>query len=209
MSDSLRRIAELHGEAANAEFPLHEVIEGLYGCRVFRFGSGGRDAELLVPMAAAFDAVMEETQSRPVESDRINEVGNRLEDPVIEQLRQLGLDAGRPRTRNGRGQTAGYPDIRIRREGNPVYLEVKATASDDSGKSSLRTFFLSPSLDPKVTEDAHHLLVRFAVASDGNKHSAAGYELKDLFGLRCTLKQEIQSNNVSLQECEVLASSGG
>lgn len=209
MSERLGRIAELHGETANAEFPLHEVIEGLYGCRVFRFGSDGREAELLGSMAAAFDAVMEGTQARPVESDRINEVGNRLEDPVIEQLRQRGLDADRPRTRDGRGQTAGYPDIHIRREGAPVYLEVKATASADSGKSSLRSFFLSPSLDPKVTEDACHLLVRFSVTGDGSLHRAAGYDLMDLYGLRCTLKQEIQSNNVSLQECEVLASSRG
>lgn len=207
MNNMIEKIAELHREIGKSEFPFHAVTEGLYGCRVFQFGSRGQETQLLTAMEASFDAVIKQARRKPIVSGRINEVGNKLEQPVIAQLKKHGLDAGGPTTKEDKGKTAGYPDILIKRDGISVYLEVKATASADSELSVLRSFYLSPSSDPKVTVDAYHLLVRFRVTSKGNKYRAIHWKLKDLHGLRCTLKQEIQSNNRSLYQCETLSSS--
>ena len=73
-------------------------------------------------------------------------------------------------------------------------LEVKTFAKKNYGTTQ-RSFYFSPTDDPKVTEDAYHLAVGFEMVRQGNKFTPVGFEISDLYGLLCDLKSEFNSDN--------------
>ena len=76
---------------------------------------------------------------------------------VIVALESDNFKVGRPSTKRGK-QTAGYPDIVINIDNQKtLYLEVK-TYDANQAKSKFRTFYMSPSSNPKVVKTAYHLL---------------------------------------------------
>ena len=66
--------------------------------------------------------------------------------------------------------------------------------------NSSRSFYFSPTDDPKVTEDAYHLAVGFEMVRQGNKFTPVGFEISDLYGLLCDLKSEFNSDNRRLYD---------
>jgi len=88
------------------------------------------------------------------------EAGNAIEDFAVTALRAYGFKAGTPVCRSGRARSAGYPDIRVTDGSRTAYVDCK-TYSAKTKFQTLRSFYLSPSPDPKITEDAFHLLMSF------------------------------------------------
>jgi hypothetical protein len=141
----------------------------------------------------------EEIQQSPIEADRVNEVGNRAEPYLVRAAASLGGVAERPKTSTGTPRSVGYPDLDVATpSGERFYLEVK-TFRPDSEKSSLRSFFVSPSREPKVTRDAAHLLVAFGTEVVGpGQYSVKSVKLLDLSLLLIDLKIEVQASNMRM-----------
>ncbi len=178
--------------------PFGEVIKVLYGTSVEKFDAGTiKNKEILAILVEAMRAVCKSVQAKPIERPRPNEVGNDMEPIVIKALVDRQLRAAAPRTKSGKGKSAGYPDVRIETDGIPIFLEVKTYAAGKPA-SSFRTFYLSPAKNAKVTEDGYHLLVAFEIEREGNFYTPIGFNLVDLFGLDCDLKAEFNSNNKRL-----------
>jgi len=104
-----------------------------------------------------------------------------------------------PQTQSGKRQSAAYPDIKIKTKKDPIYLEVK-TYSEQSKKQSLRSFYLSPSKNPKVTETAFHLAVAFEIVQQGKLFYPKAFQIIDLYGLECDMKVEFNSDNKRLYQ---------
>lgn len=195
------------------DIPFEVLIRGLFDRRVEPFDkTPAGNAELLDVLRSAMHEVCLHVQADPIERNRPNEVGNDMEDPVIEQLRRAGLDAIRPKTRKGKGQSMGYPDIEIVTDmvEPAIYLEIK-TFNKKNRNTTQRAFYLSPPSSPanaKITRDAHHLLAGFEIVRNGNRYHPVAFEVIDLYGLSCDVKNEIQSDNRRLYQPEQILCSG-
>jgi hypothetical protein len=184
--------------------PFEVVIRSLCDVGVMRFDlSQPQNSAALGLIVQAMGDACRTVRSSPIRRPRPNEVGNDMEPFVVAALNARGLKAAAPRTRNGLGKSTGYPDIRIDTEGLPIFLEVKTYAAANHATTQ-RSFYLSPADDPKVFEDAHHLLVGFEIARDGDLYSPVGFEVVDLFGLECDMKSEFNSDNRRLYAADRL-----
>jgi hypothetical protein len=85
-------------------------------------------------------------------------------------------------------------------DGRPTYLECKIYG-EGSAMTTMRSFYLSPSDDFKVAQDARHLLLAFAIQrvpvpnSIMSEYRPTGFKLVDLHGLLCDVKYEFNSDN--------------
>jgi len=182
--------------------PFEVIMRSLCSASVIKFDTTeGKNDQTLELIAKAMRAVCRAIQKDPIQRPRPNEVGNDIEPFVINMLKQRGLNASPPKTTTGKGKATGYPDVKIEMSGLPIYLEVK-TYAIKSHKTTMRSFYLSPSDDPKVTEDAYHILVGFEVERTGNLYAPVAFELVDLYGLECDMKFEFNSDNKRLYEHE-------
>lgn len=173
--------------------PFPELIHLMAGHRVLPWA--GEDAAALHEAARlALDGLRE----RPALASRANEAGLVMEERLSEALAQVGFAVGTPRTQSGQRRSAGYPDLVARRDGRTYYIEVKAF-SPGARDSTQRTFYLSPSPDPKIREDAVHLLFGFELETpEPGVYQATRVEALDLYGLRCALKVEFNASNRDL-----------
>lgn len=114
-------------------------------------------------------------------------------------MNDVGLVAAAPKTKDGKGKSTGYPDVRIEAKEGAIYLEVKTYAAKNH-KTTQRSFYLSPSESPKVIESAFHLLVGFEIERNGNLYIPVAFEIVDLYGLDCDMKAEFNSDNRRLYE---------
>lgn len=180
--------------------PFEVIVQHVYGTSVEKFDVGvPGNTDMLRLLARAMRRVCSEVQSDPIVRPRPNEVGNDMEPFVIEALRNENLRALRPRATSGKGKSTGYPDIKIITSGTPIYLEVKTFARKNYSTTQ-RSFYFSPTDDPKVTEDAHHLAVGFEIVRRGNEFTPVAFEILDLYGLPCDLKSEFNSDNRRLYD---------
>lgn len=176
-----------------ASAPLHEIIPVLYGEDVLPYSGEDKEA-LKIALTRALAAI----NAKGIEARRVNEVGNAVESYVVDALEAAGFAADRPRARSGRQRSVGYPDIEASREGHAFYFEIK-TYHPRTEESTQRTFYLSPSTDPKVTHAAFHLAVAFAMEPDGDQHYyAKSVKLVDLHDLPVKLKIEYNASNRDL-----------
>ena len=180
--------------------PFEVIVQHLYGTSVEKFDVGiPANMDLLRLLVRAMRKVCRIVQSTPIVRPRPNEVGNDMEPYVIEALINENLRALRPKATSGRGKSTGYPDIKIVTSRTPIYLEVKTFARKNYNTTQ-RSFYFSPTDDPKVTEDAHHLAVGFEIVRRGNEFTPVAFEILDLYGLPCDLKSEFNSDNRRLYE---------
>ncbi|WP_309386792.1 hypothetical protein [Cerasicoccus frondis] len=179
-------------------YPLPVLIEQISGYQVIPWNGQLQDL-----LRDAAESVRAAAQAQPVTSGRINEVGLRVEQLLRTALEAEGFNVDTPRTQSGRRQSAGYPDLVARKDGQTFYVEVKCF-SEGTTNSTQRTFYLSPSDDPKIREDAHHLLFGFQVkeVAEG-QYSVESYEVLDLFGLECAMKVEFNASNRDLYNGEL------
>ncbi len=131
---------------------------------------------------------------------RANEAGNHIEPFVKTALRETGLNARTPVTADGDAQTVGYPDIEILGD-VPCYLELK-TYNSTTVNTTQRSFYYSPSSNPKVTHDALHLLLAYElekIARDGKTaFIPVHWKLITLQDLEVDLKFEFNQSNRGL-----------
>lgn len=214
------RVEEL--EAVLARFlqplrgiPFPVVIKALADTSVLAIEPENADDKGLVELIAKAAVVVGElVRVNPIRRNRPIEVGNDIEPFVMEALEQVGLSAERPRSAKGRGQQVGYPDVLLTDEkGRPTYLECKIFG-EGSAITTMRSFYLSPSANPKVCLDARHLLLAFGVErepipeSRDSYYRPTSYRLIDLFGLKCDVKYEFNADNARLYDDAMLLAKG-
>lgn len=145
-------------------------------------------------------------------TDRPNEVGNRIEAFVLEALVNTGLNAAKPKTRSGRIKVAGYPDIVVSdAQGQTCYIDCK-TYNVKTKETTFRSFYFSPSEEPKITEDGYHLLMSFEIdkATRGGRSAFVpiSWQLYTLDKLLVDVKHEFNANNRDLYRPEALLAQG-
>ena len=177
------------------------VIEAITGRAVVPFSDEKEDVELLKSICSAAELLMAQSKAVPIKTGRLNELGNNIEGPLLNACQAVGLAATWPKRSDGSGGRSGYPDIAIDIDGaRPTYLEAKVIGAGSEG-SSFRSFYLSPSDNPKVCLDARHLLVAFvhqrgADSHDGfEQYSLESYKVVDLAKVIGRIKFEYQSSN--------------
>ncbi len=156
-----------------------------------------RDVELLTEIkksAKNFIKYADRTHQR-FEGKRINEVGKRIEEVFVEELKKSKLQ---PTLLT----TAGYPDIKIVDSYNGVtYLESKAVSRD--WQSSFRSFYYTSG--KKIDSNGRHLLIAWDIFNEtGDYWKVNGWKLIDLAKLAITTKMEFQSNNKKLYARELI-----
>jgi hypothetical protein len=179
------------------DIPLYLVIKSICGKGVLTYDNTGR-ASLIRAVRSAAAAM----NADGIPSKRPNEVGNYVEPFVCEALRAEGFEADKPKCASGAVRSAGYPDLHAVFRDRDFYIECK-TYSQGTVDSPMRSFYLSPSRDFKVTRSAFHLIAAFSmVHSPSGRFRTDGWKLLDARNLLCDVKYEFQSNNVRLYSKE-------
>jgi len=129
------------------------------------------------------------------EGRRINEVGRRIEEVFVEELKKTKVIPTQLKS-------SGYPDIKIVDQfGRTSYLESKAVSTD--WESSLRSFYYTSG--KKIDSSGRHLLIAWDISNEsGNYWIVKGWKLIDLANLEITTKLEFQSNNQKLYESALI-----
>lgn len=215
-----QKVAEL--EAVLAQFlrpirgiPFSVIVKSISEQRIIPINlQDAADRHLVDSLVALANVASDEVARIPIIRPRPNEVGNDIEPHVIKAARQVGLRAERPKTKSGKLKTTGYPDILIYDTADrPTYLECKVYGQG-TDKSSMRSFYVSPSDDFKVTVDARHVLIAFGVEGtqiQGSRNSSyvtKSFKIVDLSGLKCDVKYEFNSDNKRLYGEGMLLASG-
>ena len=169
-------------------------------CKVIPVDVDGADANLIAKLRSAAERLIAISQKEPIKTGRVNELGNNIEEPLLESCNDVGLNASWPTRSDGSGGRTGYPDISISFEGRKSFLEAKVVAAG-SDSSSFRSFYLSPSDNPKVCEDATHILMAFTHRRVENspegleQYQLIGFKIVDLALVCGKIKFEYQSSN--------------
>ncbi len=177
--------------------PLNLVVEALTGHKVLPFDPAKPNhAEVLKRLNAAAASVAAKIRSEGgIQSKRVNEVGNAIEQYVRDALTAQGMPATIPTgKKSGKARATGYPDIAFAFNGEYFYMDCK-TYSAATANTSLRTFYLSPSDDPKISRDAVHLIISFETARAGDTYRLVHYKLISLERLSLDVKYEFNSDN--------------
>lgn len=177
------------------------AIEAVTGRQVLPMMGDAGDRALLEGLRAAGNILVARSQTAAIRTSRLNELGNAIEEPLLQACLDAGLRATWPRRLNGSAGRSGYPDIALDIDGErPAYLEAKVVGAGSEG-SSFRSFYLSPSDNPKVCVDARHLLMAFTHrrrenASDGlEQYALDRFKIVDLYRVSGKIKFEYQSSN--------------
>ena len=146
--------------------PFPTAIEVLTGYKVLELDRNDvEDHRFLTRLGAAAHDAASRARSEGIATDRPNEAGNEIEKFVVAALTDKGFRAGIPPCRSGKARSAGYPDIRVSDDARTACVNCKTYSAQTKGQT-LRSFYLSPSSDPKITEDAFHLLMSFELATE-------------------------------------------
>lgn len=177
----------------DARLSVETIVENAFGKRVLPWDGQYRDI-----FHEAIRSGAETFNQSGCSADRMNEISTKVEDCLMEAFRASGISAALPKTRSGKTQRSGYPDLRLEVEGQVYYLEVK-TYSAQSRTSSHRAFYLSNSPDPKILEDAIHLLVGFEVEKrNDNSYRVTRFLCRDIRELACKVKIEFNASNLDM-----------
>ena len=195
------------------DIPYSIAIKILTGCEVLRFDRSDPDnQQLLQLLKEAAQMAGNEAYRKGIFTERPNEAGNLIERFVISALNQIGLKADKPRTKSGKGKIAGYPDIEVQdNQGRTIYLDCK-TYNTATRNQSFRTFYFSPSKDPKITKDAFHLLLSFELTREERDGQMVfvpiSWQLYTLENLKVQVKHEFNTSNKDLYKPEFLLAEG-
>jgi hypothetical protein len=177
------------------------AIEAVTGKIVIPLSDHESDIALLQSVGQAARVLIAKSKVEPIKTGRLNELGNAIEEPLLNALLEVGADASWPKRADGTGGRSGYPDIAIDATAErPTYLEAKVVGAGSEG-SSFRSFYLSPSERPKVCLEARHLLVAFthhrvADSADGlEQYNLLDFKVIDLAKVFGKIKFEYQSSN--------------
>lgn len=190
--------------------PLNVIIEIICGHKVLEYNENNKDhKELLNKLIEVAKRTCAEVNKVGIIRSRANEVGNDIEKYVRDSLKYYNISEHTPGTKSGKKKSNGYPDIEITTNDNQKhYIECKTYNQKTKGYS-MRTFYLSPSEDFKVTHDAIHFIMGFEIYEDSsignNVYKTRSWKILDAYQLECDLKHEFNSDNKRLyQQSRVL-----
>jgi len=218
MSDQEQYIRQLEEAIGRFLEPLRGVpfpiaIKALTGFEVLAFDpSLERNKILVEQLSKAAQLGGQKAYQEGIFAARPNEAGNHIEPFVVAAFRQVGLKADKPISKSGKRKAVGYPDIQIEDEnGRAVYLDCK-TYNTLTKDQSFRTFYFSPSGDPKITRDAFHLLMSFELDTAERKGQRAfipiSWQIYTLDKLLVQVKHEFNASNKDLYTKEALLAQG-
>lgn len=186
------------------DIPFKLVINSLYDKKVLPFNPvDAADKLLLSDLINVANYCGEQLNEFGLKCKRANEVGNSIEPYVINSLHYFGLEAQKPKTKSGRKVSSGYPDIYfIDKAKRHNYLECKSF-NIETLFSTLRTFYLSPSLNSKIIHDARHIALSYEVieierGTGYNLYKFNSWKLLSLENLLVDVKYEFNCDNVRL-----------
>lgn len=135
-------------------------MKAVSGCNVIPFDKDDpKDKQLLRDLIEAAKIATKNANKAGIFTRRANEVGNHIEPFMIDALKQIGLKADKPTTREGNKKAVGYPDIFVEdKHKRPNYIECK-TYNEQNYQTTQRSFYFSPAERPedfKVIHDARH-----------------------------------------------------
>jgi len=209
---ALAKAVEAYRKIPNS-LEVGSAIEVITGCQVIAVEPKSDDASLIESLVAAANLLIKRSSLEPIETGRVNELGNRIEEPLLNACNDVGLVATWPLRKDGTGGRTGYPDILIEFKGRHSYLEAKVIKEGSEG-TELRSFYLSPSDNPKVCRDARHILIAFVHkrrenAANGNEqYELVSFKIVDLALVIGKIKFEYQSNNKNLYSGNAIIASG-
>lgn len=194
--------------------PLSLVIEALSGHKIIPFDNDDeKDKALLVKLTKVAKSAGATINKTGIKRPRPNEVGNDIEPFLKHALKDVGYKADTPATKSGTKKATGYPDIEFKDEhGRTNYIECK-TFNIKSLDTTMRSFYLSPSEDFKITSDAHHFAISYEiinVGKDGNKniYKCKRWKILTLEKLLVDVKYEFNSDNIRLYSNELILAQG-
>jgi hypothetical protein len=132
---------------------------------------------------------------------------------VKNALNSIGYRSGTPLTSAGHKKTVGYPDLEFIDEYQRVnYLECK-TYNIQNINTTMRSFYLSPSDDFKITKDAHHLIISFEIIEDNRVgdftlYKCRGWKILSAEKLLVNVKYEFNSDNAKLYQKDLILAEG-
>jgi hypothetical protein len=190
------------------------IISAVTDYAVVALDGSEEDKALVDAIVVAAQDLIQLSQMHPIKTPRINELGNAVEEPMLEACLRAGLAATWPKRTNGTEARTGYPDIAIDIEGpRPTYLEAKVIKAGSEG-SSFRSFYLSPSDNPKVGTDARHLLIAFTHqrrpnSDDGmEQYALTAFKIVDLAQVLGKIKFEYQASNKDMYLGDAVVAKG-
>lgn len=192
-------------------FPI--AIKALTGFKVLPFDPlVDQNKRLLEQLSQAAQLGGQKAYEKGIFTARPNEAGNHMEPFIVEALRQIGLKADTPISKSGKKKAVGYPDIQMEDiGGRTVYLECK-TYNTLTKDTSFRSFYFSPSENPKVTRDAFHLIMSFELDRAERKGESAfipiSWQIYTLDKLLIQVKHEFNASNRDLYTKEALLAQG-
>jgi hypothetical protein len=192
------------------DLPFKIVIESLYGSKVLNFDLKEKNNKsLLENLVKIANLAGKNANKKGIKSKRVNEVGNYIEPYVKEALESLGYEVIKQNTKSGKSKSTGYPDLQfIDAFGRYCYLECK-TFNIKSINTTQRSFYLSPSNDPKVNKDGFHFVLSFEVAVDKLQiYKCKSYKILSIDNLSCDIKHEFNSDNKRLYHKDLIIAEG-
>lgn len=190
--------------------PFKLVVEALCDCKVIPFEPEDlKDKAVLKMLISVATDAGRSININGIRRTRPNEVGNDIEPFVKEALKSRGYQADVPRTLSGTRKATGYPDIEFTDEfGRLNYLECK-TYNIDNITTTQRSFYLSPSDDFKVTQDAHHFIISYEIYVDGregrnNIYKCRSWKVLSIEELSVDVKYEFNSDNIRLYSKDLI-----
>jgi hypothetical protein len=200
------------------DIPFHLIMRSISRQEIIPVDKKGpKYAALIKCMTQIAEVTARLIREKPIERPRPNEVGNDIEKYVLLAAKELNILASRPTTQSGKGKSTGYPDLLLEFGEDvklePIYLECKAYNAD-LADSTMRSFYVSPSSDFKVTQTAHHLLLGFSIQVEElagqriQRYTVKAFSLADLYHLKCDVKYEFNGDNRRLYDPSIMIAKG-
>lgn len=193
----------------NIPFPI--AIKAISGFEVIPFDKNNKDdTKLLAQLSEAALIAGKEANREGIKSKRPNEVGNYIEPFVKRALLKIGLKADTPRTKAGKRQGMGYPDIEIIDSKSRIsYLECK-TYNLSNINTTQRAFYFSPSEEScKITADARHLVLSFQIELKSTGiYIPVHWRIYSIDSMIVQVKHEFNADNRQMYRNEALLAEG-
>lgn len=178
--------------------PLKTVIESISGKQVIGFDEKNPQHKKLLEKLkkAAKLACQNINNSGGIVSQRVNEVGNKVEFPIKDALQKVGFkDADVPLNKKGKKLSSGYPDLGFKFEDLYVYIECK-TYNKKNIATTQRSFYLSPTESFKVTKDAIHIVISLEIEQkSAGVFIATAWKIVQIENINVDVKREFNSDN--------------
>lgn len=191
--------------------PLKLVLESISGKKVIPFDKDNLlHSELLEKLKKVSElACLRINEAGGILSQRVNEVGNKVELPIKNALREIGFtDADVPVNKKGIKQSTGYPDLGFSFKDFYVYIECKTYNKNNIG-TTRRSFYLSPTEGFKVTREAIHLVLSLEMEQkSAGVFVATAWKIVQIEKIDVDVKREFNSDNKRIYSAENILAGG-